>query len=52
MFLVLSALRKTIESIPKSEFRKQVIPLIKILFNINKFKYVSRGAKIKAERGI
>jgi len=46
------SLKKTIESIPKSEFRKQVIPLIKLLFNINKFKYASRGAKIKTERNI
>jgi len=44
-------LRRTIKLIPESEFRKQVIPLIKILFNINKFKYVSRGSQIKAERG-
>jgi hypothetical protein len=45
-------LKKSIELIPKSEFRKQVIKIIKLLFKINKFKYVSRSAQIKAERGI
>lgn len=45
-------LKRTIEFIPKSEFRQQAIPLIRLLFGVNKFKYASRGAKIKAERGI
>lgn len=46
------SIKRTIEFIPRSEFRKQVIPLIGLLFGVNKFKYASRGAKIKAERGI
>ena len=45
-------LKNTIKLIPESEFRKHVIPLIKLLFNVDKFKYISRGAKIKAERDI
>lgn len=45
-------LKNTIKLIPQSEFRKQVIPLVKLLFNVDKFKYVSRSAKIKAERDI
>lgn len=45
-------LRKTIEKIPKSEFRPQVVKLIKLLFGIKEFQYASRGAKIKAERGL
>lgn len=45
-------LRKTIQLIPQSEFRQQALKLIKLLFNINKFQYASRGAQIKAERNI
>ena len=45
-------LRKAIIDIPESEFRKHVVTLIKLLFNIKEFKYVSRSAKIKAERNI
>ena len=45
-------IKNAVMLIPKSEFRKHVIPLIKLLFGVNEFKYVSRGAKIKAERVI
>ena len=45
-------LKKIIEFIPESEFRKHIISLIKLLFNVEKFKYISRSAKIKAERDI
>lgn len=45
-------IRETIRNIPESEFRKQVVKLIKLLFNIKRFKYATRGAQIKAERGI
>ncbi|MDI6883048.1 MAG: hypothetical protein QMC93_01050 [Patescibacteria group bacterium] len=45
-------LRETIRLIPQSEFRTHIVKLIKLLFGIKKFKYVSRSAKIKAEKGI
>jgi len=45
-------LRKTIINIPQSEFRKHVVELIKLLFNIKEFKYASRSAQIKAERNL
>jgi len=45
-------LKREISKIPKSEFRKQVIPLIKLLFDIKKFKYETRSAKIRAEKNI
>lgn len=45
-------LRETIRNIPESEFRKPVVKIIKLLFRINKFKYATRGAKIKAEKGL
>jgi len=45
-------LRGTIKTIPESEFRKHVVKLIKLLFDIKEFKYASRGAKIKAEKNI
>jgi hypothetical protein len=45
-------LRKIIQLIPKSEFREQVLKLIKLLFNINKFQYASRSAQIQAKRNI
>lgn len=41
-------LRKIISNIPASEFRKPVLELVKILFNIKKFQYVTRGEKIHA----
>lgn len=45
-------LKKIIKLIPESEFRKHVIPLIKLLFNVERFKYISRSAKIQSERDI
>lgn len=45
-------LRNAIRSIPQSEFRKQAIKLIKLLFNIKKFQYASRSAQIQAKRNI
>ncbi len=45
-------LKTTIENIPASEFRKGSLRLISLLLGIKKMKYVSRGAKIKAERNI
>ena len=45
-------LREMIRSIPESEFRKHVLKLIKLLFKINDFQYASRGAQIRAEKGI
>ena len=45
-------LRKMIKLIPETEFRKQVLKLMKLLFNIKKLKYASRGAKIRAEKSI
>lgn len=45
-------LRGIIKIIPESEFREHVIKLIKLLFDIKKFKYASRSAKTKAEKNI
>lgn len=45
-------MRQTVKKIPKSEFRPQVVKLIKLLFGIKKFQYASRSAKIKAKRNI
>ena len=45
-------LRETISLIPRSEFRKHVVKLIELLFNIKEFKYASRSAKIRAEKNI
>lgn len=45
-------LKKIIELIPESEFRKPVLKLMKLLFKIKKIKYVSRSAQIKTERGL
>ena len=44
-------LKKDIESMPASEFRKPVVILLSLLLGI-KFKYVSQNAKIRAEKGI
>ena len=44
-------LQEIIKLIPESEFRKQVVKLIKLLFGIKKFKYASRSAQIRAEKG-
>ncbi len=45
-------LKNCICSTPQSEFRQHAIKLIKLLFNINKFKYASRSAQIKTKRNI
>ena len=45
-------LRETISLIPRSEFRKHVVKLIELLFNIKEFKYASRNAKTRAEKNI
>jgi len=45
-------LKKIIENLPASEFRKEALRLISLLLGIKKMKYVSRSAKIKTERGI
>ena len=45
-------LRKIIRLIPESEFRKHILKLIKLLFKIKEFKYASRSAQIRAEKGI
>ena len=45
-------LRRIIKEIPMSEFRKSALRLMMLIFNIRKMKYVSRSAKIKAERNI
>ncbi len=45
-------LREIVGGIPESEFRRQVIKLIKLLIGINKFEYASRSAQIQAERNI
>lgn len=45
-------LRRIIEFIPESEFRKHVLKLMKLLFKIKKLKYVSRSAQIRAEKSI
>lgn len=45
-------IRETVSSIPQSEFRQQVIKLIKLLFGINKFQYASRSSQIKTERNL
>lgn len=44
-------IKEFIESIPASEFRKPVVILLSMLLGV-KFKYVSRGDKIRAERRI
>src|SRR3989344_8039050 len=41
-------LKKNIESLPASEFRKPVVTLLSLLLGI-KFKYVSRSDKIRTE---
>jgi len=45
-------LKKTIINIPKSEFRKHIIKLLDLLFNIKEFKYASRSAQTKAKRNL
>jgi hypothetical protein len=45
-------LRKIIKLIPETEFRKYVLKLMKLLFNIKKLKYASRSAQIRAEKNI
>lgn len=45
-------LRRTIENIPMTEFRKRALRLISLLLNIKEFKYVSRSDKIKAKKSI
>lgn len=45
-------LRKIINLIPETEFRKDILKLMKLLFNIKKLKYASRGAQIRAEKNI
>jgi len=47
-----AGLKQAIQLTPKSEFRKQVLKLIQLLFNIDKFQYASRSAQIKAKRDI
>ena len=44
--------KRIIENTPASEFRKGSLRLISLLLGIKKMKYVSRGAKIKAEKNI
>lgn len=44
--------KKVIKSIPQSEFRERALGLISLLLGIKKLKYVSRGAKIRAEKNI
>lgn len=45
-------LRRVIQDIPASEFRKRALDLVKILFNIKKLKYASRSNKIRKSRNI
>lgn len=46
-------LREILRNIPASEFRRPSMRLlIKLLFHIKDFKYATRGAYIKAARGI
>jgi len=45
-------LRNIIELTPKSEFRKEVVPLIKLLLGVKKFKYASRSDYIRSQKGI
>ena len=45
-------LKKIIENIPASEFRKEALKLISLLLNIKRMKYAFRGAKIRAEKDI
>jgi len=45
-------LKKIISLIPKSEFRKDVVKLIELLFDVKEFKYASRSSKIRAEKNI
>ena len=47
-----SKVKRIIENTPASEFRKGSLRLISLLLGIKKMKYVSRGAKIKAEKNI
>lgn len=44
--------KKIIENTSASEFRKRSLELISLLLGIKKLKYVSRGAKIRAEKNI
>ena len=44
-------LKRIIESMPASEFRKRIVILLSLLLGV-KFKYVSRGDKIRAEKNI
>jgi len=45
-------IKKIIEEIPASEFRKRALKLIFLLLKIKKVKYATRGAKIRAEKSI
>jgi len=44
--------KKIIENIPASEFRKRSLKLACLLLNIKLMKYASRGAKIKAKTSV
>ena len=45
-------LKKIIENTPISEFRKRTLNLICLLLKIDKMKYETRGAKIRAAKNI
>ena len=42
--------KKIIENIPASEFRKRALKLILLFLQIKKMKYASRGDKIRAKK--
>ena len=44
--------KRIIENVPVSEFRKRALKLVCLLLKIKKMKYVSRSAKIQAEKNI
>jgi len=45
-------IKRILENVPASEFRKRALKLISLLLKIEKTKYASRGTKIRAERNI
>lgn len=46
-------LKKIIENIPVSEFRNEAgLELVRLLLNINKMRYATRGIKIQAKTAI
>jgi len=48
----ISEVKKIIENMPASEFRPRVLRLINLLLKINRMKYATRSAKIRAAKNI